>query len=219
MPGFASKPGTGLLPSRGSPPPAVLLATPCPARFCRHWQRGTQPSLGSLLPVPHGQERIRQNKAAKWSAKKRCHQINPEYSFREKSLMVVSYDDSTNRRIAKKCSGGCRTGQTRVGPKALAWTQRSFYLYLFFSVGLSNRHVSANTRERLLINSSAGICPLEKTTHSCQKSIWYNFGCRIYYMRNWSQERGSGSHWDFIRSSHSSSLFQLHIVSSGKRLQ
>lgn len=68
----------------------------------------------------------------------------------------------TSRKIAKKCSRGCQTRPNRVGPKALARTQRSFYSYLFFSVGLSKRHVSANTRERLLINSSAGICPLEK---------------------------------------------------------
>lgn len=50
----------------------------------------------------------------------------------------------------------------RVGRKALVRTLGSFYFYLFFSVGLSNRHVSANTRERLLKNSSAGICPLGK---------------------------------------------------------
>lgn len=68
----------------------------------------------------------------------------------------------TDRRIAKKSSGGCQTGQNRVGLKAQARAQRSFHFYLFFSVGLSNRHVSANTRERLLINSSAGICLLEK---------------------------------------------------------
>lgn len=70
----------------------------------------------------------------------------------------------TNRTVSKKCSGECQTRSNRVGPKALARTPINFYLYLFFSVGLNNRHVSANTRERLLINSSAGICLLEEKT-------------------------------------------------------
>lgn len=101
--------------------------------------------------------------------RERHQQINPDHPFREKSLMVISYVILTNGRIWNKCGGRFQTRQNKVGLAALARTLRNSYTYLLFSVGLKNRHVRANTRERLPINSSAGICPLEKKTTVVRK--------------------------------------------------
>lgn len=80
-------------------PGAHPLSYLCWTRFCTfypivgHLARAWH-SLEWLLSIPHSQQRIRQNKAMKRSAKRRRHQINPDCSFGEKSLMVISYDNS-----------------------------------------------------------------------------------------------------------------------------
>lgn len=119
----------------------------------------------------------------------------------------------TNRRIAKKCSGGCQTRPNRVGPKALARTQRSFYLYLFFSVGLSNRHVSTNTRETLLINSSAGICPLEKKPSLLSEKYLIQF-----WIQNLLHEKLISGTWKWFPLRFYSVITQLKSVPAPHRV-
>lgn len=120
-------------------------------RFCKfqpivsHLAQERHP-LEWLVSIPRSQKRTRQNKAMRVCEGKH-QQINPDHPFREKSLVVTSYDNSYQRENMKEMQWKI-SDMTKQGGSSSTGKDAEKFLHLFVLRCRSKKQASESKHKR-----------------------------------------------------------------------